>query len=103
MVLPVGVCPDGVRPLPAPLGGGGGTEGRPGQEEQHGDAEVPGLHCQPQVPDVPPGARGEDGEVRGRERKRVGRRKRRGQRVEEEEEEEDVQEDEEKEWVEKEK
>lgn len=48
---------DGVEPLP-------GSRRSRGTEKQHGHQEIPSIHRQQQIPTVPVGASGQDGEVK---------------------------------------
>lgn len=57
------VCPDGVKPLPGSHRGHRSTSRRSHEKEQHCHQEIPGSDCQQQVPAVPVGVSGEDGEV----------------------------------------
>lgn len=57
------VCPDGVKPLPGSHRGHRSAERRSHEEEQHSHQKIPSSNCQQQVPAVPAGASGEDGEV----------------------------------------
>lgn len=61
------VCPDGVKPLPGSRRGHGSAGRRSHEEEQHSHQKIPSPHRQQQVPAVPAGASGEDGEVNLRE------------------------------------
>lgn len=58
------VLVDGVKSVPGSRRRHGSAKRRPHEEEQLGHQEVPTTHRQQQVPTVPAGARGKDGEVK---------------------------------------
>lgn len=59
----VPLCPDGVKPLPGSHRGRRSTARRSHEKEQHGHQEISSSDGQQQVPAVPAGVSGEDGEV----------------------------------------